>query len=214
MEENQVTLDTLKDIKSMMERSSRFISLSGLSGVFSGTLALVGAYLAHWKTNQGPWIKRAQDTDFGTGEIISIDWSVVWFLAIDAILVFSLSLLVAYFFSRKKAIKKGQPLWGNYSRQFLLNPSLPLLTGGVFCVILFYHGLIGLIAPASLIFYGLALLNGGKFSFEEISYLGMSEIVLGFAGLLLKGQGLLFWALGFGVLHIVYGILMYWRHDR
>lgn len=214
MEENQATLDTLKDIKSLMERSSRFMSLSGLSGVFSGTLALIGAYLAHWKTNQGPWIQRAQDTDFGTGEIVSIDWSVVWFLSIDALLVFILSMFVGYYFSRQKALRKGQPLWGTYSKQFLINLSLPLVTGGVFCMILFYHGLIGLIAPASLVFYGLALLNGGKFSFEEISYLGMSEIALGLAGLVFKGQGLLFWAVGFGVLHIVYGILMYIRHDR
>jgi hypothetical protein len=214
MEENQATLDTLKDIKSLMERSSRFISLSGLSGVFSGTLALIGAYLAHWKTNQGPWIQRAQDTDFGTGEIVSIDWSVVWFLSIDALLVFILSMFVGYYFSRQKALRKGQPLWGTYSKQFLINLSLPLVTGGIFCMILFYHGLIGLIAPASLVFYGLALLNGGKFSFEEISYLGMSEIALGLAGLVFKGQGLLFWAIGFGVLHIVYGILMYIRHDR
>jgi heme/copper-type cytochrome/quinol oxidase subunit 3 len=214
MEENQATLDTLKDIKSLMERSSRFISLSGLSGVFSGTLALIGAYLAHWKTNQGPWIQRAQDTDFGTGEIVSIDWSVVWFLAIDALLVFILSMFVGYYFSRQKALRKGQPLWGTYSKQFLINLSLPLVTGGIFCMILFYHGLIGLIAPASLVFYGLALLNGGKFSFEEISYLGMSEIALGLAGLVFKGQGLFFWAIGFGVLHIVYGILMYIRHDR
>lgn len=214
MQENNVSLETLKDIKAMMERSSRFISLSGLSGVISGVLALIGAYLAHWKTNQGPWIQRARDTEFGTGEIISIDWSVVWFLLIDAFLVLFLSLLVAYYLSRKKAKRKAQPLWGSYSKHFLLNISIPMITGGVFCIILFYHGLIGLIAPATLIFYGLALLNGGKFSFEEINYLGMSEIILGLAGLVFKGQGLVFWAIGFGVLHIVYGVLMYWRHDR
>jgi hypothetical protein len=93
---------------------------------------------------------------------------------------------------------------------------LPLATGAVFCLILFSQGLSGLIAPSLLIFYGLALLNGGKFSFEEISYLGISEIVLGLIALafISMGQGLLFWAAGFGGLHILYGILMYLRHDR
>lgn len=96
----------------------------------------------------------------------------------------------------------------------LVNLSVPLVTGGIFCLVLFYHGLIGLIAPATLVFYGLALMNAGRFSLEEISYLGLSEIILGLVCLIFLGYGLIFWALGFGVLHIVYGILMYVRHDR
>jgi len=214
MDENKASLEALQDIRSMMERSSRFISLSGLAGVFSGTFALIGAAVAHWVTNQGIWIQRAQDTEFGTGEILNIDWSVELLLCADAVLEFVASIAVAYYFSRQKAQKKGQPLWGAYSKQFLINLSLPLATGAVFCLILFSQGLIGLIAPSLLIFYGLALLNGGKFSFEEISYLGVSEIALGLIALVFKGQGLLFWAAGFGGLHILYGILMYLRHDR
>jgi len=214
MASNQESLDALKDIKALMEKSSRFISLSGLAGVFSGIFALIGAWAAWWRTNSQVWVVRAQDTDLGTGEILQVDWSVVWFLLIDAALVFSLSVLVSYYFSKKKAEKVGQDVWGPHSKQMLINLSLPLITGGLFCAILFYHGLIGLIAPTTLIFYGIALLNAGKFSFEEISYLGMSEILLGLIGLVFKGQGLLFWGLGFGVLHIVYGVLMYTRHDR
>lgn len=214
MEEAKEQLEALQDIRSMMERSSRFISLSGLAGVFSGVFALIGAYLAYWKTNSAQWIIRAQDTDFGTGQIVKIDWSVVSFLVIDALLVFMLSVGVSYYLTRRKAIKNGLPLWGTSSRQMLINLAIPLITGGVFCVILFYYGLIGLIAPTTLVFYGLALLNAGKNSLEEINYLGISEIALGLAGLLMKGQGLLFWAIGFGLLHIVYGIVMYWRHDR
>lgn len=214
MNTNNESLDTLRDIRAMMEKSSRFISLSGLAGVFSGLFALLGAYLAHWRTNQSAWVVRSQDTDFGTGAIQSIDWSVVTFLVLDALIVLILSVAASYYFTRKKALKKGQPLWGPYSRQLLVNISIPLAVGGLFCLILFYHGLIALIAPATLIFYGLALLNGGKFSFEEISYLGISEIIIGLIGLYIKGYGLIFWGIGFGVLHIVYGILMYVRHDR
>ncbi|MEZ4722447.1 MAG: hypothetical protein R2813_11300 [Flavobacteriales bacterium] len=207
-------LDALKDIRDLMERSTRFISLSGLAGVFSGLFALAGAAAAWWKTNQGPWVFRSEDTDFGTGEIIRVDWSVVNFLIIDALLVFVLSVLTSYYLSRRKAVRKGQPLWGAYSRQMLINLSIPLAAGGIFCVIMFYHGLIAIIAPATLIFYGLALLNAGKHSFEEINYLGISEIIIGLLGLVFKGQGLIFWAAGFGLLHIIYGILMYLRHDR
>lgn len=214
MQSTNEGLEVIRDMKSLMERSSRFISLSGLGGVFSGCFALIGAYLAHWRTNQSMWIQRETDSELGTGAILSVDWSVVGFLLIDAAVVLILSLLVSYYFSRKKALKQGQPLWGKHSRLMLVNLMIPLLAGGLFCVILFYHGLIGLIAPTTLIFYGLALINAGKYSFEEVSYLGVSEILVGLVALMLKGQGLIFWAVGFGALHIVYGILMYWKHDR
>jgi hypothetical protein len=214
MKDYQDSIDALKDIRSMMERSSRFISLSGLGGVFSGVFALLGAYAAHWKTTTSNWLVRSQHTDFGTGEIIQIDWSVVGFLVTDFLLVLLLSILVSVYFTCKKAKKNNQPLWGPHSRQLLLNLSIPLLTGGIFCVILFHQGLIALIAPTTLIFYGLALINSGKYSFQEVSYLGISEIFIGLLGLIFKGQGLIFWGIGFGLLHIVYGILMYMRHDR
>ena len=214
METNKQPLDQLRDIKSLMGRSSRFISLSGLAGVFSGLFALFGAAAAYWRVNLAPWALRDTDTPFGTGRIVHIDSGVAWFLALDGLLVLLASILVSYYFTKRKADRKQQPLWGAYSRHMLVNLSVPLVTGGIFCLVLFYHGLIGLIAPATLVFYGLALMNAGRLSLEEISYLGLSEIILGLVCLIFLGYGLIFWALGFAVLHIVYGILMYVRHDR
>lgn len=208
------SLDTLKDIRALMERSSRFISLSGLAGVFSGVFAFIGAGAAYWRVNLAPWAVRDQDTRFGTGNIVRIDQDVAWFLALDAVAVLTASLLIAYYFTKRKAMRKKQVLWGTGSRMMLLNLCIPLFTGGLFCLLLFYHGLIGLIAPATLVFYGLALMNAGRFSLEEISYLGLSEILLGLCAFFWLGYGLVFWAIGFGLLHIIYGILMYWRHDR
>ncbi|MDA7835813.1 hypothetical protein N9A49_00235 [Salibacteraceae bacterium] len=214
MNQSNESLDALKDIKSLMERSSRFISLSGLAGVFSGVFALIGAAAAYWRVNLAPWAVRDTDTRFGTGRIVDIDIDVATFLGIDALLVLLASILVSYYFTKRKASRKQQPLWGTYSKHMLLNLSIPLVTGGLFCVLLFSHGLIGLIAPTTLIFYGLALVNAGRFSLEEISYLGLSEIILGLMSFMMLGFGLIFWAVGFGLLHIVYGILMYYRHDR
>lgn len=208
------SLEALNDIKSLMEKSSRFISLSGLAGVFSGVFALLGAGLAYWRVNLAPWAIRDEHTQFGTGKIVKIDGDVATFLAMDFLAVLVLSIFVSWFFTRRKALKHNQPLWGSYSRHLLLNLSIPLVSGGVFCMLLFYHGLIGLIAPTTLVFYGLALLNAGKFTLEEISYLGVSEVVLGLASLIFLGYGLIFWAIGFGLLHIAYGIIMYMRHDR
>jgi len=214
MTDHHDSLDTLRDIKSLMERSSRFISLSGLAGVFSGIFALLGAAAAYWRVNIGPWAIRDQDTPFGTGNIVHVDTGTVLFLAVDALLVLVLSVGVSYLLTRRKARRKNQPLWGAHSRHMLLSLSIPLATGGFFCMLLFMHGLLGLIAPATLVFYGLSLISAGKFTLEEISYLGIWEVVLGLVSLYNLGYGLIFWAIGFGLLHIVYGILMYIRHDR
>jgi hypothetical protein len=96
----------------------------------------------------------------------------------------------------------------------VINLAIPLAVGGIFCAILLYHGIVYLMAPAMLIFYGLALVNGSKYTLTDIRYLGLSEIVLGVFAAFFIGYGLLAWAIGFGVLHIVYGTLMYYKYER
>lgn len=214
MEAEKEQLEALKDIRQLMQKSSRFISLSGLAGVFSGIYALLGAAAAHWRVNLEPWAQREQLGGFGLGSIISANADTVGFLILDGLIVLVLSIATSLFFTRQKAKRTGQPMWGAYSRQLLLNIAVPLVTGAAFCSFLFYYGLIGLIAPATLIFYGLALVSSGKFTLEEVSYLGMAEILLGLLSMFKLGFGLVFWGIGFGVLHIVYGILMYIRYDR
>jgi hypothetical protein len=76
------------------------------------------------------------------------------------------------------------------------------------------RGLVGLVAPMSLIFYGLALYNASQFTYEEVRSLGLIQIVLGLLGAYFVSYGLLFWAIGLGVAHIVYGIYMHYRYER
>jgi hypothetical protein len=71
-----------------------------------------------------------------------------------------------------------------------------------------------LAAPACLVFYGLALIQGSANTFDEIRYLGFSEIILGLISASVPGYGLVFWAIGFGVLHIIYGVIMYNKYDK
>ena len=65
-----------------------------------------------------------------------------------------------------------------------------------------------------LIFYGLALINSSKYTFFEIRYLGIAEIVLGLIASVFVSSGLILWAAGFGLLHIIYGIIMYYKYER
>lgn len=114
----------------------------------------------------------------------------------------------------KKARKLGVNIWNNASRQLLLDLSIPLATGGIFMLILILQGYFTTLAATCLLFYGVALTNASRHTFKEVMYLGICEILLGLTAAFLPGYGLIFWALGFGVLHILYGALMHYRYDQ
>jgi hypothetical protein len=211
MSSDQDSLHTLNEIRDLMERSSKFLSLSGLSGVFAGIFALVGAGAAYvrFKTDWmseilKPLTPYAADS---RGEIVS-------FLLLDGTMVLACSLCVCILLTVRKARKKGLKLWNSNSRRLLISISVPLATGGVFCLAMLHYGYIWLVFPTTLIFYGLAIVSASRFTYPEVFSLGISEIVLGCIALFLTGYSLLFWCLGFGLLHIVYGMAMYNKYDR
>lgn len=205
-------LEELKQIRSIMERSSRFISLSGLSGVFAGIYALLGAGTAYFKLNYSQISTSPHDYPM-TFVTEPAEGHLAFFLA-DATLVLMASLTTGLLLTWRSAKKNGQTIWDATAQRMLINLLIPLVTGGLFTVILIMHGLVGLVAPATLIFYGLALINASKYTLNDIRYLGICEIILGLLAAVYIGQGLLFWATGFGFLHIVYGLLMYNKYER
>lgn len=214
--ENKQELDTLNEIRNLMERSSRFISLSGLSGVFAGTYALLGAYFAYNYIQEMP-VSAAEtlgDKIISTLFYRTVTNSSYVFFFADALVVLGLSLITGFILTQRKAKKAGQKMWDTTAQRLIINLCIPLLTGGAFCMILLYHGIIGLIGPCMLIFYGLSLINASKYTLHDIRNLGLCEIVLGLICAFYTGHGLIFWALGFGVLHILYGIIMYYKYER
>lgn len=205
-------LDTLQEIRSLMERSSRFISLSGLSGVAAGISALLGAAAAYWYFETVPFSGlRPYYADPSQFNKLGLDY--VSFCLLVAALVVVLALSSGIIFTTRKAKRKGQPIWDALTRRLLLSLATPLAAGGIFCIGLLEMGLFGLLAPATLIFYGLALVNAEKYTLSDIWYLGIAEIVLGLVGVFYIGYGLELWAIGFGILHIVYGAYMHFKYD-
>ena len=193
-------LDDLKDIKDIMTRSSRFISLSGLSGVFAGSFALIGAYLAY----QTVYYQQSY-VDYRTAVI---DTESVLKLIAIATGVIVLSFAFGIYFTTKKAKEKKQTLWDRSTRLLLINLFIPLIAGGTLCLMLLLKGYIGFVAPFTLIFYGLALVNASKYTLTQDRSLGLLEIALGLIATHFIGYGLIFWAIGFGVLHIIYGLVI------
>lgn len=206
-------LKTLSDIKSLMERSSRFLSLSGLSGIFIGIYALTGSFAAWWYF-QNYVIPRSGYIDYTTITNAYRYTPFVSFLIKDASIVLALSLITGYILSQRFAKKQGLKIWDSTAKRMAINLFIPLLTGGIYCLILLKQQHIELIAPAMLMFYGLALLNASKYTFNDIRYLGILEIILGLIAAMSPDIGLVCWAIGFGMLHIIYGITMYYKYER
>lgn len=203
------SLEEIKDIRRMMERSSRFISLSGLSGIAAGLSAMAGAWLASGRiaayylmyNEQGGY----EGPDFHK---LKLD------LFVLALAVLAVALVSAFYFTWRRARHHQVPLWNMSSRNLLWNMMIPLGSGGLFILSMLQYSEWRFIAPACLIFYGLALVNGSKYTLSDIRYLGYCEIMLGLVNTQFTGYGLYFWAAGFGVLHILYGAIMWWKYER
>jgi MFS family permease len=207
---NPDPLAQLTEIRAIMERSSRFLSLSGLSGVGAGVVGLLGAAVGHF---------YLQD-HYPAGYIHLINgseaerWSALPFLLLLAGVVLGGALLLALYFTWRRTHRHGQQLWNSITKRLFVALALPLVTGGLFCLRLYLGGDAGMVVPGMLVFYGLALLNASKYTLDEIRWLGLTQIVLGLVAMLLPGWGLIFFALGFGLGHIGYGLLMYNRYER
>jgi MFS family permease len=210
MKSNQEQLEALNDIRQMMKQSTRFLSLSGLSGILAGIYALVGAYfgqeLIHDYITHYSYRSGDQDVYFAT--------MFKGFLICAGVL--GASIITAIILTKRKANKTGQKLFDPVGIRLLINMLIPLVVGGIFCVALILKGFSSLefVAPSMLIFYGLALVNASKYTLHDIRYLGFFEIILGLIASFMVSHGILFWAIGFGGLHIVYGTIMWFKYDR
>lgn len=199
-------IDDIKAIRTMMEQSSRFISLSGASGVLAGVIALIAAALAYYVINDTLFNSFGRNRN----ELIS---ELTVKLLIIAIITLTLAFGGSILLSVKKSRKKGLKIWTKTTQRMLVHLLVPLIVGAIFCLVFYLHHVAYLIGAATLIFYGLALLNASKFTFQDIAYLGYLEIMLGIIALFFPGMALLLWALGFGVLHIIYGLVIQRKYE-
>ncbi|MBK8556465.1 MAG: hypothetical protein IPL65_12190 [Lewinellaceae bacterium] len=213
MNNTRQQLEHLAEIRALMERSSRFLSLSGLTGVWAGICALAGAAAVYYYLGVWPF---SGDETYYEAAVQGGKWGLNYETAFILIGLITLlfALVGGVYFTSRKARKKGLKVWDHSSRRLLVALAIPLVAGGLFCLALMYLGLPGLVAPATLVFYGLALVHGGKFTLGDVEYLGMLEVVLGLCAMFFLGSGLEFWVFGFGVLHILYGIRMWFKYDR
>lgn len=195
-------LSEISEIRKMMQESSRFLTLSGLSGILVGTYALTGAFMAD------SILFTSKIFNWLTGNNTLADLSVL------AGIVLGLSIITIVLLTSIRVKKAGKKFWNIGSRQMLLNLAVPLVGGGLLILVFVYQGFYEIVIPGTLIFYGLSLVNAAKFTRQEIFWLGLFQVTLGIVAALLPSLGILLWAFGFGVLHIIYGVLMYIRYEH
>ncbi|MCD8093652.1 MAG: hypothetical protein LUF01_12830 [Bacteroides sp.] len=191
MDKNKA-LESVNEIKELMEKSSKFVSLSGMTAVLAGIYALAGAFVAG----------NLLDSD-RREELIMI-----------ASTALTASVITAGILSWYKAKKMGQKLFSKLTYRIAWNFALPLLTGGLFCIALLLHEVYGLISSVMLLFHGLSLVNVSKFTYSNVAWLGYAFLGLGILDCFFEGHGLLFWTIGFGGFHVLYGVLFYLQYER
>jgi hypothetical protein len=201
-------LQDIEEIRSLMEKSSKFISLSGWAGIFAGVFALMGSYIAltYLDFNPQSLSLDPESNPFQQTQIFSVIQL--------ALLVFLLAISFALFFTHRRAKRKDELLWTPTAKKLVMNMAVPLFIGGILILLFISKGFIGFVAPFSLLFYGLALFTISKFTFDEVKILGLIEILLGLISVYKVSLGLLFWAIGFGVVHIIYGIYVYFKYEK
>ena len=200
--ESKDYLKDITEIKDLMNKSSRFISLSGLSGVLAGIYALIGAAVAYWLV-----------VKYSNGTLI-LDGKIFRLVMLDLFLIALLSAVTGIILTTRKAKKQGEKIWDVTSQRLVLNFLIPLVVGGLYILIILNKQKYGQTGALMLIFYGLALINASKYSIGDIRYLGLIQIILGLICAWFPGYGFWLWVLGFGVMHIIYGTWMYLKYDR
>lgn len=195
-------LKDISEIKDMMSKSSRFISLSGLSGILAGVYALIGAAFAYWLVDSSQ-----------RGYLI-LDGKIFRMVMIDLFLVAFLGTITGVILTTRKAKKEGRPIWGPASKRLVVNFLIPVIAGGIYTLIILNQNKYGQTAALMLLFYGLGLVNASKHTLGDIKYLGYTEIVLGLICAYFPGYGFWLWVIGFGFMHIIYGTLMHVKYDR
>lgn len=204
-------LNTLNDIRDLMEKSTKFLSLSGLSSIVVGLYACAGTLMAYHLLGTESLNYPTEDQPFldinTPDKLISI--------SLLALGVLAASLLTVFLLSYRKCRREGKaPFLTPATKRLLWNFFLPLATGGIFCFSLLLHGYYGLTSSIMLLFYGLSLVNASKYTYSNTRYLGFAEIALGLIDSFVVNHALLFWVCGFGIFHIIYGIFFYLKIEQ
>ncbi len=148
MDSENGPVKALEEIKQIMDRSSRFVSLSGWSGIAAGICALVAAWLAGKKFNEYGISENEYEANSSytrDGNLLQLDRE----LLILAVITFIAAFFFAFLFTWLRSRKTGVPIWGLMARKVMINLAVPMIVGGLLIWRITDFGIYGLVAPAA-----------------------------------------------------------------
>ena len=185
---NEHALEQLKYIRETMARTGSFTAVPGWGGVAMGVSALVAAIVA----------ARQSDPRM---------WGIVWMCEVI------LALAIGSAFIHRKLTSGEREIFGRPGRQFFLSFSPPVFAGGVLTWGLYHHGDWAIMPGLWLLLYGAGVVTAGAFSVRVVPIMGVCFMGLGAAALLSPAAwGNWYLAFGFGVVHIVFGLIIARRY--
>lgn len=200
---NKNYLEDISQIKNLMAESSKFLVFTtGLSGFFSGLFAILGMI----------YIYVLADGDVNDIEQLTVNYRST--VAVVLIIILALSTLVTVIFTRRNAKSQGQNPWNPIAKKMVFNFYTVGVLGAVYLLILFFQEKYDTIVELMLVFYGMALLNGSKYTFDQVKLLAYIQIALGLACSFFDSYDFWFWVAGFGLVNLIYGGIMYFGYGK
>lgn len=207
MKSPQDAVDHLDHIRSIMERSTTFMSLTGLSGVMAGIFGLLTTAVIAYGLGTAFFDDTAKMHLANNAELRYM------IVGVAAAALF-VTLATAVTLTVRKARSKGLSVWDKVTQRFAVHLFLPLSAGGLFTIALALDGQLDFVCPAMLLFFGLSLLNASRFVQCDMFWLGTAEVALGLVASFVPTLGLILWGAGFGLATLIYGTLMYYKYER
>lgn len=181
-------MDNLQFIRDTMEKAGAFTAVPGWGGALIGLTATGAAWIASRQVSFDNWMKT-------------------WFMEA------ALAIGIAAWSTHRKARLAGVPLLSGPGRRFALNFAPAMVVGGILTMVLFQAGMTALIPGTWLLLYGTGVVAAGAFSVPIVPALGMGLMLVGTVALFSPpGWRDALMVLGFGVLHIVFGLIIARRY--
>jgi len=181
-------MDNLRFIRETMERAGAFTAVPGWGGFATGVSALAATVFAARQSSAGAWLA-------------------IWL--IEGVFAIALGAWTM----KRKADSAQLPLLSAPGRRFLLSFAPPLLVGALLTLVLYEAGLTRVIPGTWLLLYGTGVVTGGAYSVRVVPLMGMCFMLVGAVALFCPfswGTALL--GVGFGGLHVVFGIIIARRY--
>lgn len=181
--------ENLRVIRDAMERAGSFTSIPGWGGFIIGLTALGAAYVGAGRVTE----PRA--------------WLNIWLIEAGVASVIG---AVTIWLKWRRA---ATPFMSGAAKRFFISYFAPMIAGAILTATIAHRGAFDVLPSLWLLLYGTAFVSSGAFSIRVIPVMGLCYMALGvFAAMVRLPVGNIILGAGFGLLHVVFGLIIARRY--